>query len=387
MRILFGCLLATALPFLVNAWAGKTGTNTAATTGDVSRRSFLVSAPVAAAAIGVSTLSSSPSIASAAAPIYQPPPHSLDEKVMVITGGTTGLGLESGKRLAAGGATVILTSRTLEKGNAAVQAVKDYLKELNLVNEKVYTVTLDLDDLEDVKSFPQRLAKSPAFSSNSSPSVDVLMNNAGVMAIPTRELTKDGYERTMQSNHLGHFALTAKLMPMLSKDARIINVSSAAHQFAGKGLELDNLNGEVKYGPWSSYGQSKLANIMFSKELQRRANAANLPLTAVSLHPGAVQTDLSRNMMGPEKFEAMKSEKSWKTDLLAKSLGVLGVMDIPQGANTQVYLAAGQGGSNIGGDYFENQKVSKPAGAANDLEKAQALWSVSEKLTGVEFTL
>ena len=162
----------------------------------------------------------------------------------------------------------------------------------------MYTVPLDLDDLENVKAFPKRLAASPVGDEQ----ITVLMNNAGVMAIPERELTKDGYERTFQSNHLGHFLLTSLLMPKLANNAMVINVSSEAHKFASKGLELDNLNGQESYGPWSSYGQSKLANILFTKELQERANEAGRKLTAVSLHPGAVQTDLARNLIGEEKW-------------------------------------------------------------------------------------
>ncbi len=235
---------------------------------------------------------------------YRPPPQSLQDQVIVITGGTAGLGLESAKRLAAGGATVVLTSRTQPKGQVAVQAVQDYLKQLDIGNENVYALPLDLDDLENVKTFPKRLGTSPVGDKQ----ITVLMNNAGVMAIPERQLTKDGYERTFQSNHLGHFLLTSQLMPRLADDATVINVSSEAHKFASKGLELDNLNGEKSYGPWSSYGQSKLANILFSKELQQRADQAGRKLTAVSLHPGAVQTDLARNLIGEEKWQTIQKE-------------------------------------------------------------------------------
>ena len=114
---------------------------------------------------------------------------------------------------------------------------------------------------ENIKSFDDRLSSIIGKGTK----IDVLVNNAGVMAIPTKQLTKDGYERTFQTNHLGHFVLTSLLLPRLQFNARVINVSSMAYQFAGAkgGLELDNLNGELNYGPWSSYGQSKLANILF----------------------------------------------------------------------------------------------------------------------------
>merc|ERR1711920_774060 len=129
-----------------------------------------------------------------------------------------------------------------------------------------YSLPLDLCDLENVKNFANEYKQSPVGDKK----IDVLMNNAGVMAIPDYQRSKDGYEKTFQSNHLGHFALTAVLMPLLNinapdKKARIINVSSAAYLIAFDGLDLDNLNSEKGYQPWKAYGQSKLENILFTK--------------------------------------------------------------------------------------------------------------------------
>ena len=129
--------------------------------------------------------------------------------------------MESGKRLAAAGAEVVLTTRTASKGEQAVRDVQQYLSERGIKNEKVFPLILDLCDFESIKAFPPALEKTI-----DKKSIDVLMNNAGVMALQSRELTKDGFERTFQTNHLGHFVLTAKLVPQLAKDARIINVSS-----------------------------------------------------------------------------------------------------------------------------------------------------------------
>lgn len=315
---------------------------------------------------------------------FHPPPHSLDGKIMLITGGTAGLGLEAAKRLAAGGATVVLTGRTFEKGVKAVEAVKEYLEAQGVSNTNVYSVPLDLDDLESVRAFPKRLSESPAGGDSK---IDVLMNNAGVMAIPEREITKDGFERTFQSNHLGHFLLTQKLMNKLANDARIINVSSEAHKIAAKGLELDNLNGETSYGPWSSYGQSKLANILFTKELQKRANEVGRPLTVVSLHPGAVQTDLARNLFGEEKWAKLKTEGPSFLDSIVLSTLSYFVIPVERGATTQVWLAAGNGGQDIGGEYFVRCKPAGTTSGATDMEMAEKLWQVSEKLTGEEFKL
>lgn len=312
---------------------------------------------------------------------FRPPPHSLDGKTMIITGATAGLGLESAKRLAAGGATVVLTSRSISKGQMAVKAVNDYLAQEGISNNRVYAVPLDLDDLDSVRTFPKRLAESPAGEKK----IDVLMNNAGVMAIPERELTNDGFERTFQSNHLGHFLLTSKLIPKLADDATVINVSSEAHKFASKGLELDNLNGEESYGPWSSYGQSKLSNILFSKELQARAEQAGRKLTAVSLHPGAVQTDLARNLIGEEKWAKMQTEgPSFADSLLLNTLSYF-VIPVERGATTQIWLAANQAGNDIGGDYFNKCKAQNLGSAATDMDAAKKLWEASEKMVGEEF--
>jgi len=308
-------------------------------------------------------------------------PNSLEGKVIVITGASTGIGLESGKALAKGGATVVLTARTNEKGTKAVEAVQNYLREQGIRNNKVYTVQLDLDDLENVKAFPARYQEVLADTK-----IDVLMNNAGVMAIPELQLTKDGYERTFQSNHLGHFVLTSKLTPYLNNEARVINVSSLAYQFS-KGLDLDNLNGEKDYGPWSSYGQSKLENILFTQELQRRADAAGLKLTATSLHPGAVNTDLARNMMGGETSWYEKKAKG-PTNLFEKFLDSTiskALLKPEEGAATQVYLVTALDEEK--GQFYSDLKPQKLPAFAKDENLARALWERSEQLAGITFSL
>jgi NAD(P)-dependent dehydrogenase (short-subunit alcohol dehydrogenase family) len=200
---------------------------------------------------------------------FTPAPGSLEGQTIVITGGTGGLGLESAKRLAVGGASILLMARSVEKAERAVSEVKKYARENNVMNEKVSFKLLDLDDLRDVRNVPDTWKDIDK--------IDVLLNNAGIMALPKLELTVDGFERQMQSNHLGHFALTAFLSLKFAPDARVINVSSSAHQFAPKGM----LSGDALWKPdsfdysgWPVYGQSKLANILFTKELQRRCEAA-----------------------------------------------------------------------------------------------------------------
>jgi NAD(P)-dependent dehydrogenase (short-subunit alcohol dehydrogenase family) len=314
----------------------------------------------------------------------------MDGKVILITGGNAGLGLESTKRLAEAGATVVFTSRDATKGVKAVEEVNDYLSGLRAVDPtfagRVDVTSLDLCDLSNVKTFKERLMNVIGKDTK----IDVLMNNAGVMAIPDRRLTKDGFETTFQTNHLGHFALTSILMPLLSPNARIINVSSMAHLFV-TGLELDNLNGEKEYGPWSSYGLSKLENILFASELQRRAKKSNdwSGLSVYSLHPGAVQTDLARYLIGEEKFQKMKEGgfSSWTDKFLMEGLAKF-VKTVQEGASTQIYVASSTDvGIKDGGSYFMDGKVTPLKAFATDERMAEELWSVSEKLSGVKFDL
>ena len=248
--------------------------------------------------------------------VYIPPSGSMNGEVVIVTGASSGLGLETAKRLANAGATVVLTSRSQEKGDAAIKCVQDYLKEKNAYDEyesKLFNIVLDLDSLESVKQFPD------SFNSLGLGKISVLVCNAGVMAIPDRQLTVDGYERTFQSNHLGHFVLTAALFPYLSRDgAKVINVASTAHSFASSGLDMDNLNGETSYSAWPAYGASKLANIFFTQELQRKATAAGLDwFTTVCLHPGVVGTDLWRYIVGEERVSKMKDADTFSLESIA----------------------------------------------------------------------
>jgi NAD(P)-dependent dehydrogenase (short-subunit alcohol dehydrogenase family) len=324
---------------------------------------------------------------------FQPAVGSMNNKVVVITGGNTGLGLESGKRLASAGATVVLTSRNAMKGARAVQSVKDYVKQVTGKTSdddvNVYTIPLDLCDLKSIQEFPTLLKESDAVKKGGSPYIDVLMNNAGVMAIPELQLTKDGFEKTFMSNHLGHFALTSLLTPMLNpKGSRVINVSSSAYLIASKGLEMDNLNAEKGYKPWDAYGRSKLENILFTKELQRRADEAGKKITAVALHPGAVRTDLPRYIIGEDKFVSMEDVKPTATDILKLLPAFYFTKNVQRGANSQIYLASVQGNdTDIAGKFFFNMKENTLLPAATDMEKAKELWKRSEDMTGIKFAL
>jgi NAD(P)-dependent dehydrogenase (short-subunit alcohol dehydrogenase family) len=240
------------------------------------------------------------------------------------------------------------------------------------------------------------------------------MNNAGVAAIPTREMTKDGFERNFQSNHLGPFLFTAVMFPLLHRksrktgdgggDACVINVSSVAHQLATtrlhsdnkrsslsqSGLDLDNLNGELLYEPWPTYGRSKLENILFTQELQRRANAAGLDdwLTVVSLHPGVVGTDIWRYTIVASTKQNKPSADDPPWQRLVSSLFYKSALTIEQGANTQVWLAAADKHEIQKGQYYdEHRKVRALAPFAQDVDNARELWEKSEQMVGMKFVV
>ena len=368
---------------LLRTWSVRAWSFVGPPHGD--RRGFLIQSAKTAAIVGTAGVYTAneafiESAQAAATSIYEPPPGSLSGQVHVITGASTGLGLESAKRLAAAGATVVLTTRTDAKGERAKQQVMEYLKERSIDNPEVYDITLDLSMLSTVNSFPDQYKQLLG-----SRKIDVLMNNAGAIT-DHREVTKDGLERTFETNHLGPFALTALLFPYLNRNgARIINLSSVAHEYAkevktGKpGLDMNNLNGELSYGAdgWEAYGNTKLENILFTQELQRRADAAGLDwLKVVALHPGVVGTDIWRNTYVSKSNSGLKG--------LASNLFYNNVLSTEEGANTQVLLASKKDIAK-GKYYDENGRIKELAPFARDAEKAKELWETSEKLSGCAF--
>lgn len=297
--------------------------------------------------------------------VYEPPPNSMNGQTVLISGGTTGLGLESAKRLAQAGATVIITARSQEKGQAAVKAIQEF------GNGDASFRVLQLDDLESTK----------AAADWELPTIDVLLLNAGVMALPTRELTTLELERQFHTNHLGHFVLTASIAPKLSKSARIVVVSSFAYKFvqlAGGELDLEYSwkPSEESYEGWKSYGMSKLANIYFAAKLDEMST-----YTAVSLHPGTVATDLARQLSGNAMIQTLIDRVIYP---LGKSLGVL--LTVEQGANTQVYLASTRD-KLVGGGYYSGMKPQKLDDFATNPDVANRLWKQSEEISGVSFSV
>ncbi|KAL9189028.1 hypothetical protein ACHAXT_011518 [Thalassiosira profunda] len=279
-----------------------------------------------------------------------------------------------------------MTARSDAKGTKAKNDVQDYLQQKSVANDEIYVLNLDLNDFASVRAFPDQYKRALG-----SRKIDVLMNNAGAKYDDRRELTGDGLERTFQSNHVGPFLLTSLLFPYLDRNgARVINVSSMAHNLAtvvktGKqGLDMDNLNGELSYGTldggWDAYGNTKLENIFFTEELQRRADASGLTwLSVVSLHPGVVGTDIWRN-----SFVGGVGANTVSLKALTSRLFFSNVLTTEEGANTQVKLAASKDVSK-GSYYDEFGKLKALAPFARDETKARELWEVSEKLSGSAF--
>lgn len=293
----------------------------------------------------------------------------LQEKVVIVTGGNSGLGFESVKAFVRKGAKVILACRSVEKGE---QARLKILKEVPAA--KIETAELDLTDLESVRRFAK------AFQKNHS-RLDVLLNNAGIMTTPYFQ-TKDGFEGQIGTNHLGHFALTGLLLGLIRKTpkSRVVNVSSVAHQ-AGK-LNFDNLlfeNG-TGYSPMKAYGDSKLANLLFTYELQRFFEKNHINSISVAAHPGVSQTDLFRHL-----------DKKWYFRLIYPGFRMISQKS-EAGALPQLLAATDlhvRGGDFYGpGGFMQLKgypvKVSSN-GASRNIENAARLWKISEELTGVRF--
>jgi len=276
----------------------------------------------------------------------------LDGKVSIVTGSNTGIGFVTAKELARMGAFVILAGRRLDKLNEAAEKIKSEVKDA-----KLEAMELDLSSLKSVRNFAKR------FKEKDLP-LHILVNNAGVMALPNRETTEDGFEKQIGTNHFGHFLLTNLLLDNIKKSgsARIINVSSAGHKMGN--LDFNNLQLETGYFSWKAYGNSKLANILFTKELQRRLEGTEIDVFAV--HPGFVDTELSRNMTGA-------SIVSTFAKFIAKTPY--------QGALTQLKLSVDPSVKGKGGTYWADCVQVEPSSSANDMKAAAQLWEVSEKLT------
>lgn len=273
-------------------------------------------------------------------------------RTVVVTGANSGLGEITARELARKGAKVIMAVRNTDKGDAAARQMSG----------DVEVRRLDLQDLSSVRQFADGIDKA-----------DILINNAGVMAVPYSE-TVDGFESQIGTNHLGHFALTNLLLPKLTD--RVVSVSSMAH-WPGR-ISLDDLNWKTRrYRPWLAYAQSKLANLLFTSELQRRLDAAGSPLRALAAHPGYSHT----NLQGATGRQLSDTLMSAATRVFAT--------DADFGARQTLYAASQDlPGNTFVGPRFGNLGRTQPVGrsrAARDVATGTALWDLSEQLAGIKF--
>lgn len=288
----------------------------------------------------------------------------LDGKTVVITGANTGIGKETAIDLAKRGGKIILACRNMEKTKVAQEEI---IKVSG--NRNVSIVELDLSSLESVRQCAEKINREQA-------RLDILINNAGIMACPRWE-TKDGFEMQFGINHLGHFLFTNLLLDLIKKStpARIINVSSSAHL---KGdIHFDDIHLKNDYAPFKAYRQSKIANVLFSKELAKRLEGTSVMV--YSLHPGAVHTELGRNLS--HSFSLPMYVMLWAAYPLIR---MLWLKTSEQGAQTSIYCAVDEKAGQETGLYYRDCAVSKPCANAEDPEKARKLWEVSAELVGLD---
>ncbi len=277
----------------------------------------------------------------------------LSDKNILVTGTNSGLGAETLRVLALRGAHVFATARDEAKASAACETIRG-------LPGKATPLVLDLESPASVRTCIDTLRRSGVH-------LDVLLCNAGIMALPERELAF-GLERQFFTNHIGHFMLVTGLLDLLTEDGRVVILSSGAHVGAPKaGIELDDLAAERSYSPWRNYGQSKLANLLFAKELGRRFARAGGRQTAYAVHPGVIQTNLGRHMNRAMNF-------------VFGLVGPIFLKSIPQGAATQCYCATHPDALAHSGAYFADSNIAKPRADADDLHLARALWERSETL-------
>jgi NAD(P)-dependent dehydrogenase (short-subunit alcohol dehydrogenase family) len=290
----------------------------------------------------------------------------------IVTGANSGLGWETAKALAAHGAAVTLAVRDIGRGQQAADAIR-----AEHPDAEVEVRSLDLADLGSIRTF------AAEWSAAHPTGLDLLINNAGVMALPHRT-TVDGFEMQFGTNHLGHFALTGLLMPALLAipRSRVVTVSSQAHRM-GK-MNFADLNAERKYSAWGAYGQSKLANLLFTTELQRRLDLVGIPMLALAAHPGFAATNLQT--AGPE----MRGRSLQKR--LTGAVSSVIAQSAAMGALPTLYAATAPGlpgGSYIGPDGFGEQRgyprIVDRSAAAKNTDDARRLWDISEELTSVVY--
>ena len=295
----------------------------------------------------------------------------LSGKTVVVTGGNSGLGYEASLQLARKGAHVVLACRDSDKARAALGRITSAHPAAS-----IETMRLDLADLASVRTFAESFLATHR-------ELHVLMNNAGVMAIPYRK-TADGFEMQFGTNHLGHFALTGLLVERLlgTPAARVVNVSSTAHRMGR--VRFEDLHAERGYSRWGAYAQSKLANLLFTYELQRRLDAKGADVISVACHPGWAETNL--------QFVGARMDGSSLMEYLARVANFFLAQSAAMGALPLLYAATAPdmcGADYVGpgglGEAWGHPKKVRSSGRSHDRQAAAKLWEVSAALTGVRF--
>jgi len=287
----------------------------------------------------------------------------------VVTGANSGLGLVTARELARAGASVTLACRNIERGADAAREI-----EAAVPGAATEVATLDLGSLASVQAFAERFHSIHD-------GLDLLINNAGVMA-PPRRVSADGFELQLATNYLGHFALTGRLLDAMEgrSDARVVTLSSNAHKMGR--IDFEDLQSERSYQRWRAYGQSKLADLLFALELDRRLNAASSTIRSLAAHPGYAATNLQS--AAPPMLDRLVMAVSNRVVAQSAEMGALPTLY----AATQPGL---EGGTYVGPDgigEFRGHPVGvSPNSRARDEQTASRLWAVSEELTGVSFSL
>ncbi|MGH2760284.1 MAG: SDR family oxidoreductase [Actinomycetota bacterium] len=297
----------------------------------------------------------------------------LTGRLAVVTGANSGIGLETARRLAGAGAEVVLAVRSTDKGHRAADEITAAHP-----GAKVHVDELDLSSLKSVEAFATEMAGRAR-------TLDILINNAGVMAPPKRHTTSDGFELQLGTNHLGHFALTGRLLPLLvgAGTSRVVTVSSGAHKTGT--IDFDDLQSERSYGPWKAYGRSKLANLLFAQELNRLSVKSGWGVLSNAAHPGATRTNLQTT--GPNLG------RDGQRLLGRLALKIPGMwQEVDTGALPTLYAATSPdavGAAYYGPDGpFELRGMpttAKKSRRATDEDVTVRLWRTSEDLTGVSY--
>jgi NAD(P)-dependent dehydrogenase (short-subunit alcohol dehydrogenase family) len=273
---------------------------------------------------------------------------SLAGRTVLVTGCNSGLGLEAMRVLAKRGATLLGTARTLAKATAACATVEG----------RTVPLACELSDPSSVRACVEAVKRGDH-------RLDAIICNAGIMALPKREQVF-GVELQLFTNHVGHFMLVTGLLDRLTDDGRVVMLSSDAHRMAPQaGILFDDLAGDHGYTPWGHYGQSKLANILFAKELARRLEGTRR--TANAVHPGVIMSNLWRHMPGMSNFAMGLA-------------GPLVLKSVPQGAATEVFVAVHPSVATTSGAYFADCNLSRTRADADDAAMARRLWEVTEKI-------